>query len=1542
MNQLNRKFLAATLAIIVVGVVAVVVIHHFQFNRQSDFFSQQAKTALLAEDYRGAIRLYQQSLKMDAKNQMTLVGLAESYERVGNFNGSYNISQQLARLAPDDISNRVRLARVSLQIGRFTDAISYLDALPEDDGSLEPKPGSMSAELPPLLGRTVAELKGMLGDAKLGNRDVEGAIEAYREAVATDAASMETYVKLAQTLTDLADLPAEGEVVVNQMVHQFPDRGEAYISRGQWHLSVYGDGLGMGADDSGKAEALQKAVADSETAMKMAAASSRSDSAEDTIESQSLVADSLEFAATVAIADKRPEDAIKWSEEGVKKFPGNGAFYRLTHSALKSLREQAVDPDVQQSLSDRGTSILERGVERLPADAVLLWALASDYLEHDQVESARRITDQLRSIDYARQLVSYLDARIIAARGDVNVAAERMTKVRSDVIERPDLVRLVDLTLSDLYEEMGDTDRQIAVLRRVIANDPLWLPVRERLALAYLRSGRVDEAVQEYSLIANRPDVPIQAPLNYARLLLMQNLGREPGDRDWGPLESLIAILAQQPSFSADVALLNAEILVAQEKPDLARQALATAPGEPRIWSARILLEVTEQDFDAAEEKIAEAIAAIGDSPALRYAQATVATAANRENLAELLSQWSEPPSSWSREEQFELARSIVPLLISNEQYEDAARLASLASEIEPSNVVARLQLMQIAFQWQKADLLREQLAALEKISGRDARWYYGNAMAISLEGAKHHETQEDVALEMFEITAETNARVQESLAEAASQRPDWSLIPAFSATMHDRAGNIETAIRRYNQAVDLGWRNPEMLRRLIQLLTEHGRFPEADSVIRRLRTGSQPFTSEMARIASEVSVEVADLGRAVRLAEEAAESSGAVEDFLWLAQLSEMSKDPKAAGLAYERAMEIAPGAAAPMLAWVGYLERNSRMSEARDALTAYEQTIESDDPSQLLTLADGYQRIGSVDDAARVLRKVPSDSLKGLESYQRYLQIIVAADGPAQGAVRLSRWLGIGAKISSSGGPRDGGGDTVTETEVGDAGHSDRPLDPAVVRWARRQLALLLASSRDPSVYGQAKGLIAENLQEAGAAASTKSARDMAFEDRRAAAIIDAIFRSASEPDLALKQFDSMKLEGWQPSTVDQFVVGELAALTGDWTRGRRWMLPLLSSDELREPMHVKTYVRLLLGNDDAAEAQLWLDKLQDSGVNDEETAELTAEVILRRGNVDRLLELLTIQADELATADSEQQWFATTLSYSQRFDLLNRLTTRLINGIDERSEEDQAAGQASGTVGTAVADRDLIVSRLEQASREMAATLADSGEYPGAGYAMQLLSRGECEAAVKAIDRIASTASQDELVAFADAVLVHPGCDQVYGNLAEILRRVGGEQADNIVYAVLMARLQEAQGDYKRAMQTYDAILRRDPEHFAAMNNLATLLSLRKQDANRALELINRAIELNGETLVTLDTRGVCHLAAGQSKAAVLDFLAAAEMFPHPIVTFHLAQAMEKAGDSAAAAEHLRRAVRAGLKRAELHPLEFAAYDSLMERLGSTPES
>ncbi len=417
------------------------------------------------------------------------------------------------------------------------------------------------------------------------------------------------------------------------------------------------------------------------------------------------------------------------------------------------------------------------------------------------------------------------------------------------------------------------------------------------------------------------------------------------------------------------------------------------------------------------------------------------------------------------------------------------------------------------------------------------------------------------------------------------------------------------------------------------------------------------------------------------------------------------------------------------------------------------------------------------------------------------------------------------------------------------------------SLVPWARRQLALEVATAGDGDAFDRAVALIQANL-----AVATRS-----IEDRRAMAVVHAICRGNSEPNVALAKFQTLQDEGWSPSIGDQFLIGQLHVAAGDWSKGRKLMLTLMGDDQNRQPPQVRSYAKLLLEHGDVGDAELWLVGLRDAGDSSVETAELLAEVRFRREQFDELLTALSVEPDALAAkTDLETRWFATTVSYQERYRMLSRFAETLRQG--KRTE---------------------IANRFEQVSDQMAKKLEDSDQFPGVFYATQLLKRGRCSQAVKVFQQAYQDATVQDLVVFSEVVLQADDC--VADELAKLdgtFRSLIDSRDEEGQFSIILARLKEAQGDFDKAMEVYEGILRNDATHAVAKNNLATLLALTGRDPIRGIELCNEVIAQEGESMVWLDTLGVCQLQAGNLVAASENFSRAMVLYPHPIIRFHLA--------------------------------------------------
>ena len=148
--------------------------------------------------------------------------------------------------------------------------------------------------------------------------------------------------------------------------------------------------------------------------------------------------------------------------------------------------------------------------------------------------------------------------------------------------------------------------------------------------------------------------------------------------------------------------------------------------------------------------------------------------------------------------------------------------------------------------------------------------------------------------------------------------------------------------------------------------------------------------------------------------------------------------------------------------------------------------------------------------------------------------------------------------------------------------------------------------------------------------------------------------------------------------------------------------------------------------------------------------------------------------------------------------------------------------------------------------------------------------------------------------------------------------------------------LANLLIFRGDYPGAEALLRRIIALKPGSGGPLNNLAWLLAVRGEKLDEALDLVNRAIAMEGSAPGLLDTRGLVYLAMSRSEPALKDLTEAVALNPTPTLIFHLARAQMLATRRDAARESLRRAQAAGLDENAVDSLEKEAYQKLVATL------
>jgi len=144
-------------------------------------------------------------------------------------------------------------------------------------------------------------------------------------------------------------------------------------------------------------------------------------------------------------------------------------------------------------------------------------------------------------------------------------------------------------------------------------------------------------------------------------------------------------------------------------------------------------------------------------------------------------------------------------------------------------------------------------------------------------------------------------------------------------------------------------------------------------------------------------------------------------------------------------------------------------------------------------------------------------------------------------------------------------------------------------------------------------------------------------------------------------------------------------------------------------------------------------------------------------------------------------------------------------------------------------------------------------------------------------------------------------------------------------NAAVLTALASALESSGQGEAAVQEYRGALLIDPNNVRALNNLAFLLCEKGVDLDLALEYARRAVQLRPTSLAISDTMGWVLLKKDMTEEAIKIFRDLVQKDPTiSAYHYHLAVALEKKGDRAAAMEQFKTALKSSPSKDEEHKI------------------
>jgi cellulose synthase operon protein C len=1155
---------------------------------------------------------------------------------------------------------------------------------------------------------------------------------------------------------------------------------------------------------------------------------------------------------------------------------------------------------------------LERGRDATGKQQHILWQLAGLLIDAGRLDEAQNTVNELRKSGAPEMFLDHLQAHLDFAQGRWLAAINGFTKVRPLLTDWPLEARKVDFLLAECYGKLGRLKDQRDAYLRSAATDRSWLPALLGLAETKVKTGQIDEAIEDYRAILRLPSAPPAARLELARLLYLKNLRLPPSERNWKEVEQAVdeaeraspgvvgptvlraevliaknavgdaakllagtenqllqeakALTAKRQTVLAEAEKLSGEAKTAKvaEAQKLQAEIQAKQASRPAVWQSMIGLAMNQRDWASVEQGLASAAKELGDVPLLRALRAKYLVERHGKNAATDIRKLAENVQAFSPEQQQWLWRALARLSYQAEDYPQTEALCRRVLEKDPGNIETQALRFQMAAQ--EKDVVAME-AILKEIRDTQATlgafWYYGEAVRL-------------VTLADKGGTAGILDRAKQSLAKAAELQPSWGQIRLLAGMIAERQHDENAAIEAYLQAVELGMRDPATVRRVGQLLSQKNRFREADRMFRLLGE-TQPILSDDARREMRsVKTELGEFEEAAELARKVAANSNQFEDHIWLGQLlgvvGKQAKNRQQPELA-KKALDEAEGVLRKAVllksdepeAWVALIQfygQNDQLDKAEKTIAQAKRKLT---PAQAAAaLAQCYDVLGQVDQATKeyesALEIAPTDATVARRAAAFYLQNNQTSKGVAQ----LTRIL-------------DG---KVEANEVQKS-------------WARRALGSTLFAQGGEANRRTALELIERNLRSNPASAP----------DQYVKAVMLAADMSGRRRREAITSLETFLGTQSTPEPEIQFTLAQLYLDEADRGKYRTLMRSLLK--ETRNVRYLQAYAESLMQAGDLDEAQGVVDELAKLEPNSVGTLRARVDLAFRQRQYETVVRFLKgwldRPADEQSNRENRLPLVAETLEYYAR----------------QLREAKQPAVAAQ-------------FSKEAQAIYQEYVNLKPNQELLMATF---LARQGHLDEAL-ALAEAKWPSNDPERVAMACFTLLNGAGatpDQVL-RVERLLKAASDKHGAVTPLRIALAVLRDNQGRLDEAEGIYRAILAKEPENPTVLNNLAVLLALHNKNVDEAAELIERAIKKVGLSPGLLDSRAMVRMAQGKPQLALEDLQQSLKTEPVAMTYFHQAQAFQQNGQRTPAIEALKKARSLGLKAEQLQGVERAAYQKL----------
>jgi tetratricopeptide (TPR) repeat protein len=503
-----------------------------------------------------------------------------------------------------------------------------------------------------------------------------------------------------------------------------------------------------------------------------------------------------------------------------------------------------------------------------------------------------------------------------------------------------------------------EPDRALGAYRQASAENAQPLPAHLGAATALITLKRFDEAIQEYEhfIVAEAP----QFGPTLAKLLVLRNMRAEASSQDWERVERVLQDALKVEPQSSSVPLVRAQMWIVRNRPEQAREVLQVAckehPRDAELWLALADTEMLRGHFERGLAVLKDAQDRyLGDCVELRLAQARYweRQYQNRpRDVSRALTDLENNLASFKPREQAHLLRDLGEIHYRLLHNDDAKRLWQHVAAMQPRDIQVRLVLFDIAIKARalaEAGDLVEQIRRIEGADGTQWRFAQASLLMASQQRDKSKADHDNLHY------------ARQLLNEVAAKRSGWAATIRGLAALDDLEDNTQSALKRFAQAFDLGDRDPDALRRAIQLMYARRQYEDADRLLNELaKRGSLPV--DLLSLEASLLSQQGEHARAIESARKAVRrGSKDLPDYIWLGQILQAGgeKYHQEAEAILRKATQL-PGAENDPACWVAlvhFLAATRQPDKAAAAVDVASRKLTS--PTSDLALADCYEAI-------------------------------------------------------------------------------------------------------------------------------------------------------------------------------------------------------------------------------------------------------------------------------------------------------------------------------------------------------------------------------------------------------------------------------------------------------------------------------------------------------------------------------------------------------------------------------------------------------